>query len=428
MPGHKRNKEFMPPDLLRLDITEVPGMDVLFNATGILKEMQDNIAAFYKADSSFFLVNGSSSGVVAAVCYAHAQGKPLIIPRNAHVSVYNGLVLCGGLPQYIMPCFTPDGLAGGVCSSAFDDMPHGAAAFVVSPTYEGFVSDIAAIAQKVHARGGILIVDEAHGAHFTFHQNFPKSAMEDGADIVITSFHKTLPALSQTAALHVSHKRVDAERLKFFVNAMQTSSPSYMFMSAADYMLNMLWARPCFFENYVQRLNALRASLATTDGAIKLSGRERIGDNAIFDVDEGKLLFTTPTDAETISKTLAAGHKIQMEMAAGQHMLAMTSVADTDEGFARLKLAINELNKTLTASPHETPPPPYIMPEIVISPQEALRSPTKKIPWETAHGRISAQIITRYPPGIALVAPGERIPQDVCRFFSQGDYVRVVDV
>jgi len=419
MPGHKQNPLFFPPHLQSLDLTEIPGMDVLSSATGIIQKMQDRIASFYHADASFFLVNGSSAGVMAAVCYAATVADLIMMPRNAHVSAYNALGLSDMLPRYIMPEISLDGLAGGISPALFNDMPHGAAVLIVSPTYEGFVSDISAIAHRVHEKNGIVIVDEAHGAHFPFHKGFPASALENGADIVVNSFHKTLPALSQTAALHVKKERIDVKRLQFFVNAMQTSSPSYMFMASTDYMLQLLWDSPTLFDEYFERLCRLRASLAS----FGLLGKERIGKDAVFDVDIGKLLFSVE-NARDIAEILSKKYQVQMEMAAGQHMLGMTSVADTNEGFQLLEHAIKSLK---IKPPTKIFPCLFSPPEAAITPYEALRQPSKKMPLENATGKISAQLIAEYPPGIALIAPGERIPQDICHFTKKMSHILVVD-
>jgi len=446
MPGHKRNLNFFPPEMVALDITEIPEMDILSAPTGIIAEFQKKIANFYQARESFFLVNGSSAGIVAAICATCGENSPVLVPRNAHVSLYNGLVFSGAKPIYYLPEITPDGLAGGVAANTFNDIPHGAVVFVVSPTYEGFVSDISAIAKKVHERGGVLIVDEAHGAHFAFHKSFPKTALSQGADIVINSLHKTLPAISGCAVLHVrDSSRIDVQRLRFYVNAMQTSSPSYMLMASCDFMLEKLWQAPALFDEYVTRLEETRQALTTTEGtAIKLSSRERIGQNAIFDIDEGKLLFAlneTNTTAEEISAIMASEYKLQPEMAKGRHLLLMTSVADTAEGFSRLKTAITGLNQKFVcpcAKPPYVPASIPTLPEAILTPREALKKSgtaafrqlhelqsqnheqfpslqknSEEIPVAEAIGRISTELIAEYPPGIAIIAQGELIQSDV---------------
>ena len=430
MPGHKRNPAYLPPDLAQLDMTEIPGMDVLAAPEGLIKKLQEEIAGFYGADQSYFLVNGSSAGIVAAICAACTENTALVAPRNAHVSMYNGLALSGARPVYVLPAYTHDNLAGGLPPEALDIMPRGAAVFAVSPTYEGFVSDIAAIAREVHSRDGVLIVDEAHGAHFAFDKRFPPTALSQGADIAINSFHKTLPALTQCAVLHVKGNRIDLPRLRYYINAVQTSSPSYVFIASCDFMLRKLWECPRHFDEYLARLDDIRNTLpnANQNAALVLSGKERVGTAAIHGYDPGKLLFSYAGKIKSIGncelpieKCIAAAmvddYKIQMEYANERHVLAMTSVADTDEGFKRLKAAICGVNEKYSESishpfsdaTNSTP----TLPEIVLTPREALSRETELVSREKATGRIAGELITAYPPGIALATPGEKIPEGI---------------
>jgi len=447
MPGHKRNPMFIPAGLMAMDLTEIPGMDILREPSGIILDLQRKISEFYSADESFILVNGSSAGITAAICAVCSDSDKVYAPRNGHVSMYSGMALSGATPVYMAPEITMDpttgvaGLAGGIKPETLDNMEEGAAAIVVSPTYEGFVSDVKSISQKVHSRGGVLIVDEAHGAHFPFHNAFPDSALLLGADIVVQSFHKTLPVLGQLAVLHVKSPRVDIQRLKFFLQAMQTTSPSYMLMAQLDYALDMLWKRPELFDMYIGRLNALRSALASDEILpIELVGSGILGHFGICDIDRGKLLFRVNVDenAKSISDILSAEHGLQLEMTAGQHLLAMTSVADTDEGMQRLWAAIGALNVKLGAGTcgfynkgkrmasqdgNSLLIQGYSMPEMVLTPREAAQQAMEVIPWEMAGGRIAGEAIAVYPPGIAYVAPGERIPRKLPRLAS---HIRVI--
>jgi len=249
-----------------------------------------------------------------------------------------------------------------------------------------------AIAEKVRSRNGILIADEAHGAHFAFHDYFPETAVAQGADIVINSLHKTLPAVSGCAVLHTNR---NFPKLRFFINAMQTTSPSYMLMAGVDYMLDRL--TPCLFDEYVQRLEKFRNKAA-------LSHFTKLVDGENYD--RGKLLFSLNTSAEQVSEIAVKEYGIQFEMARGRHLLAMTSVADTDEGFLRLEKFLG--GKYLAAHEnlvsHE-----FTLPEIVLTPRDAMRHKSEEIPSNQAIGRISAELIADYPPGIATIVPGERI-------------------
>jgi lysine decarboxylase len=276
----------------------------------------------------------------------------------------------------------------------FGDLPPNAVVFVTSPTYEGFTANIAEIAEKVHAGGGLLVVDEAHGAHFAFHEYCPKSALSQGADIVISSLHKTLPTMSGMAVLHVKKgAKVDIPRLKFFVNAMHTTSPSYFMMAQCGFALGKLWENPAIFDEYVSKLKKLRELL-----------------NPIPTDDPTKLLFRTDISAEKVAKILAEDYKIQAEMARGQDLLFMTSVADTDEGFERLVGAVRGIEKHLVPTEKYVPPACFsALPEIAVSPREAMLAQHETVPAEQAVGRISAELVVEYPPGIPLLVPGERV-------------------
>lgn len=410
MPGHKRNPAFLPEALITLDVTEFGDMDNLHAPNGIIREMQHRIACFYGAEESFLLVNGSSSGVVAAICTACADGETLTMARNCHVSAYHGMALAGAQPVYIIPSYASDGLTGGPESEQFDGVTG--AVLITSPTYEGFVPDVAGIAERVHARGGLLIVDEAHGAHFPFHNLFPRSALAAGADIVINSFHKTLPALSQSAVLHVRGSCVDRERLRYFLRAMQTTSPSYLVMASTDYMLRMLWEQPEWFKKYTAQLQRLRAALPVENDRLPvcLTGASRIGAYGVTETDAGKLLFAVRSSVSgpEIERMLAEQYGVQLEVAYERHLLAMTSVADTEDGFERLAKAVETLNRTLPygeqADVRPLPPP-----DVVLPPREAVRRRTETLDWKHAVGGIAGAFITPYPPGVPLLAPGERI-------------------
>ena len=432
MPGHKRNPMFFPPRLFELDLTEIPGMDVLREPSGIMGDLQARIGVFYGSDESFLLVNGSTAGIIAAICATAQDGGRLYAARNGHVSMYSGIAVSGALPIYIQPEAVPGGLMGGISPAALDEMEEGAAVIVVSPTYEGFVSDIHGIAEKVHSRGGILIVDEAHGAHFPFHGAFPSSALAHGADIVVQSFHKTLPVLGQMGVLHVNGPRVDMARLKFYLHGLMTTSPSYMLMAQLDYALDILWRRPELFDMYASRLTALRKALYSEDGAAQLTGPEFLGRHGVFGYDQGKLLFRLKSgiSAEEIAEMMADKYRLQMEMAARGYMLAMTSVADTDEAMQRLWAAVGAVNVRYDGAEETEPPKPAPEPETtapapeqVFTPRQAARQPTESVLWEAAAGRIAGEIMAAYPPGVALVAPGERIPQGLPKL---AETVRVI--
>ena len=212
MPGGKRNTEYASTS--ELDITEIDGFDNMHNADGIIKNASDRAAKLYGADKTLMLVNGSTAGILSAICGATKRKGKIIVARNCHVSVYNALIMAQLEPVYVIPEVDNDTEA----------------VIITSPTYEGVVSEVREIASYLHEKGIPLIVDEAHGAHFEFSEEFPESAVKAGADIVINSIHKTLPALTQTALLHISGNYVDYDKVERFWNIYQTTSPSYILM------------------------------------------------------------------------------------------------------------------------------------------------------------------------------------------------------
>lgn len=238
MPGHKRQRmgNWIPEEL---DITEITGFDNLHHAEGILREAQQRAAELFGADETFFLVNGSTAGLLAAVCGTVKKGGRLLMARNCHKAVYHAVYLMELKTAYLYPEETAFGIQGSITPEQVAEMleqyPDTEAVFLTSPTYDGVVSDIAAIAEIVHAKEIPLIIDEAHGAHFGFSKGFPQKALALGADLCIESVHKTLPAYTQSALLHYrKNPWVDLERVKRYLGIYQSSSPSYILMAGID--------------------------------------------------------------------------------------------------------------------------------------------------------------------------------------------------
>jgi len=241
MPGHKRNTERFP-HLQHLsaaeDITEIDGFDNLHGAEGILAESMHSAAELWHSDRSFFLINGSSCGILAGIRALTKRGDTVIVSRNAHKSVYHAIELCGLRPVFLMPPW--DGERGMFLSlppAAVEDAliryPEASLVILTSPTYEGVLSDVASIARIAHGHDASLLVDEAHGAHL-LGDPFPRGAVLSGADLAVQSLHKTLPALTQTAVLHVCGTRVDRARLEHQLAVFETSSPSYLLLASMD--------------------------------------------------------------------------------------------------------------------------------------------------------------------------------------------------
>lgn len=414
MPGHKRN--LLAPYLRALgadlDITEIDGFDNLHAPSGILQQAQARAARLWGAEESYFLVGGSSAGILAGLYAAANRGEEVLIARNAHKSVFHALELCGFRPHFFLPPQIPGtGLFGSVtqaqAQALLDSHPQARLLLLTSPTYEGVISDIAGIAQVCHQHDVTLLVDEAHGAHLGLGGGFPGGAVQGGADLVVQSLHKTLPSLTQTAILHRSGSRVSPQRLRHALAVFQTSSPSYLLMASMDSCVALLEERP-------ELLSAWRAHLRAFDqetrslSHLQLLFRDRLPPQVVA-YDPGKLLLRAGCPGWELSSLLRQQAHIELEMADQRYALAMTGLGDTDATLHRLAQALQALDPALPPWEDSPPETALTLPEPVLLPGEALQSPIEFVPQQAAIGRVSGEYVWAYPPGIPLLIPGERI-------------------
>lgn len=412
MPGHKRNLNFMPYDFRTMDITETGEVDNLHDPKEIIAESQNAMAELLGADKSFYLVNGGSSGTIAAILGCCNPGDHILVATNCHKSVYHALVLSGVKPVYISPQMTEESLCGGISIRdmfrAFDKYDI-KAMVITSPTYEGFTCNIKTIADIVHKHNAKLIVDECHGAHFVFSDVFPHSALYDGADVVVNSWHKTLPCLNQAAVLSVKSQKVDISRIKEAVSIMNTTSPSYPILASIDYARHILTTDKNLFTSYIETLTDARNELAHCK-VLKLVNDSIKGENDIFDLDISKftIMVRTEMTGKELSDILLDKYNIQIEMAGPHHIIAMTSVADDPKGIKKFVKAIRDIDKKLDRKYIDKLPlkiSPVREPEI--TPQDVYYSEKEYVPIDQGEGRIPAGIIMAYPPGIPIVSVGE---------------------
>lgn len=441
MPGHKRNTGLMQMDNpYGIDITEIEGFDNLHQPEGILLSLSERLARLYGADKSYPLVNGSTAGILAGISAATKPGDTVLIARNCHKSVYHGAMLRGLKPIYYYPQKLEQiPVNGGILPENIEELlikhPEIRLVAITSPTYEGIVSDIRAIAEIVHRYGVILLVDEAHGAHFGFHSAFPKSAVTQGADLIIQSLHKTLPAMTQSAVLHCNRKELDG-KLKKYLAVYQSSSPSYVLMAGIDRCIELLEKKGTeLFENYSVLLRDFYALMEELN-CLKVLDKACIGKNGIYDIDPSKLTVSvadTGLTGHELQILLREQHQIELEMAASDYILGMSSIADSPEGltrFAKALLAIDSklgtqglksnlpLKKVIDAKP--IPSNSYgLTPEIVILPGEAMESQSEAVKFSDCTGRISAVFVSQFPPGVPLLAPGERISQELVVYIKK---------
>ncbi len=412
MPGHKRNP-FASFDPYKIDITEIEGFDNLHDPKGLIKEVQERAAMVFGADKTYLLVNGVTGGILAAISAVTDPGETILMARNCHRAVYGGAITTDLNVKYIFPG-TAEGLMGGIAPADVEEAlskdPGIKAVIITSPTYEGFVSDIREIARITHDHGVVLIVDEAHGAHFSFGRTFPESALSF-ADIVLHGAHKTLPAFTQSALLHVNGDKVDRDRLERFLRLYQTSSPSYILMAGLDRCISFLEneGRERFAE-YEKLIKEIRKELGGLK-AFRIADESFIGRAGISGIDPGKLVIMPSASYMTgveLSDRLRKDHHLECEMADAHHIIAMTSVMDSREGLKRLTAALNKMDKGAEYNSIDTGSE-IIYPVVKMKMREAYGSRCRYVDIKEAEGMVSSDFINIYPPGIPLAAPGEVI-------------------
>ena len=422
MPGHKRNMAgFDLEDAYDVDITEIEGYDNLYAAEGILKEVRERAREVFHADQTWLLVNGSTAGILTAISAVTHFKDTVIVARNCHKSVYHAMELRQLTPVYVYPQWIDScNFAGEVTAEeiqrAIREHPQARAVILTSPTYEGIVSDIRKIAEIAHENQMILLVDEAHGAHFSFHPEFPQSAIRLGADLVIQSIHKTLPAFTQTALLHLSGNLVSQERIDHYLSVYQTSSPSYLLMSGIDTCIGLIQEKGSALWNPF--LKELKEFAEVEKKLQRIQIISPYTKEMPVQMDPCKLVIsvknTSITGKELQKKLLKSDH-IQVEMAAPDYVLGILTMCDTKEGFERLKKALLRIDREICTKASEIESPSYISnkTEVIFSPWEMENQSVEEIELSSAEDKIAGCYINLYPPGIPILVPGERITKRV---------------
>ncbi|MBQ4347476.1 MAG: aminotransferase class I/II-fold pyridoxal phosphate-dependent enzyme [Firmicutes bacterium] len=416
MPGHKRRFDEVP--YLKYDITELPGFDNLNNPEGLLFDMQERLSALYGSQKSFICTNGATEGILSAILGSLPQGGLLGVASNCHKSVVSGLVLSGAYPIFIEPCYIPEpGIYGGVVPEAVEaalrEHPSIRAMIIVSPTYDGIISDIRTIAGICHAHDIPLIVDEAHGAHLSLGKDFPRGALAEGADIVIHGLHKTLPFATQTGAVHINSVLCEPKAIERALSLLRSSSPSYLLMAAADEALSLLETkREKLFDKYFKRLVWFREKAGELQN-IEINDPAFCGSFGIFAKDPGKLLIYGKEKriSGIYLKAFLTSQKTEPEYAGLAHVLAMSSVMDEKQGFKRLLSALKELDKALSEKDFYSPPvlPAPQKRDIAVTTKTAFYSSSKSVPLFAAEGKIAAESVIPYPPGVPVLIPGQNV-------------------
>lgn len=483
MPGHKRRQlGCLPKELLAEDITEIDGFDNLHDANGILAKAQKSANEIYGAEETFYLINGSTCGVLSAVSAALPEGGHLLMVRNCHKSVYHAVYLRHLRVSYLFPERAKnfefdEAVTAKQVEDALEKEADIDAVLIVSPTYEGRIADVKAIAEAAHRHGIPLIVDEAHGAHLGLNvpekggaasgevcghsqaeTGFAQTSCRLGADVVIHSVHKTLPAMTQTALLHVNGDLIDRERLKRFLHIYQSSSPSYVLMASINDAMEIVRGKgerlfAEFYENYMALLGELGSCkvLRFSDPEDTRQGRHDVGKLVIAGDRAG-------VSGQWLYDILRGRYHLQCEMAAGSYCLAMFTIADGAEAYRRMAEALTEIDGELVQRQAETGRgtgqsdmgidgepaqrqaetgemslrqtqtdgdsaqrgmEPADMPLMRYPLCEAWDRPQKKVRLTDAVGATAAEFVNLYPPGTPILVPGEILSREICEKLAE---------
>ncbi len=452
VPGHKQGRgnkalrEFLGASCLSVDVNSMKPLDNLCHPVSVIKEAEELAAEAFGAKAAFFMVGGTTSAVQAMVFTVAARGDKIIVPRNVHRSVINAMVLCGAVPVYVDPGAHEElGIALGMqlsdIEAAIHDNPDAKAIFVNNPTYYGICSDLRGIVKLAHRNGMQVVVDEAHGTHLSFSDRLPVSAMEAGADMASVSMHKSGGSLTQSAFLLVGSANpiegsgsdakstvspdenrapsIDPAYVRQIINLTQTTSGSYLFLSSLDLSRKRLALHGKeLFDKVIDMAEYAREEINSIGGYYAI-GSELIDGNEIYDFDKTKLVIhTLPVGLAGIEvyDLLRDEYDIQMEFGDFGNCLAYLSVGDRIREVERLVGALSEIRRLFGKDPIVSLPNNYIAPVVVLSPQEAFYADAEHIPFEKTVGRIAAESIMCYPPGIPVLAPGEKITEEVLEY------------
>ena len=424
MPAHKRNTAFA--DYLKnfaadIDFTEISATDDLHHADGILKECMHKAETLWNTQHSFFMVNGSTGGILSGIRACTHYGDKILVSRNCHKSVYNAIELFGLQPIYILPEYIEHYHIYGSISpekteKILQDNPDIKLIVITSPTYEGIISDIQSLSEIAHRFHIPLMVDEAHGSHLDLSPYFTGGAVKGGADIVVQSLHKTLPSLTQSAVIHLNSEIISSKSLQRQLAVFQTSSPSYILMSSTDSCIELV-KDTSLFQSWYENLMLFKEKVKILQNFKIFGYTDTIPKNSVFGFDYSKILIScadTVLTGNQLADILHKQYRIDFEMSNTETLLAMTSMADTKENLSYLAeclLSIDKQNIQGSRPLYQTIV--RTVPESCFIPSATLSEPYKTIFLEESIGKVSAEYIWIYPPGIPVITIGEVINEEI---------------
>jgi arginine/lysine/ornithine decarboxylase len=437
-PGHKRGQGISPvltallgTQVFQADLPELPELDNLFAPDAAIQQAQELAAAAFGAEQTWFLVNGSTCGVIAAILATCNPGDKIILPRNVHQSAISGLVLSGAMPVFVQPEYDSTlGIAHGIppiaVQQALVEHPDVKAILMVYPTYYGVCGDVAAIAQLARQHKIPLLVDEAHGAHFGFHPSLPTPALAAGADLSVQSIHKTLSAMTQAAMVHVQGQRVDRDRLTKALAMVQSTSPSYLLLASLDAARQqMATMGQALLEQTLKLAEAARSRLSQSPG-FSLLMPDQAGTPGFVSLDRTRLTVTVANlgmDGFTADRILHQQFGVTAELPTLRHLTFIFSIGNTPADVDQLVAALRTLAAAEKSPTTQNNRPEALYPQLptsmALAPRDAFFAPTATVPIEQSIHCVSAELVCPYPPGIPVLFPGEVITQTAIAYLRQ---------
>lgn len=425
MPGHKKGAIYkmlgyqdILENLYKLDTTEIPGTDNLHSPEECIKESLKRASEVFKSNKTFYLVNGSTCGIEAAIMASVNPKEKIILNRDCHQSAINSCIIGDIDPIYVNPSINKN--SNTLSGVSFDDVKRvidsnldAKAVFLTYPTYFGDVFDLKSICSYAHEKGMTVIIDEAHGAHLGLSEKLPETALSQGADIVIQSTHKTLPSFTQSSMIHIKGNRININKLTNMLRITESSSPSYLLMASLDIAVD-IYEKNGFdlMDKLLSNINEFKSELYKLKN-IKVD--ESKDYTKIF-LNTKKLGIT----GHELENILRENYNIQVELSNYYGVLLIATIGNTKDEFLKLKDVLFEIDKIYKKEYHlKSVSYPIKLPKKILSPREAFYMDKKNVKIENSIGKISGEYIIPYPPGVSLVSPGEEITKEVIEYIIE---------
>lgn len=429
VPGHKRGRgnpelmQLLGEKCVSLDVNSMKPLDNLCHPVSVIKEAEELTADAFGAADAYLMVGGTTSAVQSMILSVCQAGDKIILPRNVHKSVINALVLCGAIPVYVNPEVNQKlGISLGMevekVRQAIEENPDAVAVFINNPTYYGICSDIKTITEMAHAHGMKVLADEAHGTHLYFGEDLPMSAMEAGADMAAVSMHKSGGSLTQSSIL-LLNKNVNSNYVRQIINLTQTTSASYLLLSSLDISRRNLALRGRESFAKVRDMAEYARGEINSIGGYYAYGKELVNGNSVFDYDVTKLSVYTRDNGLAgieVYDLLRDEYDIQIEFGDISNILAYISIGDRIQDIERLVGALADIERLYKKDSTGLLSGEYISPRVVMSPQKAFYSDKVSLPVEASAGKVCAEFVMCYPPGIPILAPGEMITEEIVQY------------